>query len=172
MSTEKHQLRVDVIGHTVVGGHCVANNGWHNEGGGIVVHSIPTAFHQGTKSGKEHTMNHQIDPTNPPLCFRAFLLTGNTVPASGRNICLRCRPRCSRPGVETQKSHSAGEGSRVLLLFAYRLLEIPADSSQAACLHEAGRFQCSSVSHVAPEPSILLLFSQGGHDVSAFFWCG
>lgn len=65
MSTEKHQLRVDVIGHTVVGGHCVANNGWHNEGGGIVVHSIPTAFHQGTKSGKEHTMNHQIDPTNP-----------------------------------------------------------------------------------------------------------
>lgn len=65
MATEKHQLRVDVIGHTVVGGHCVANNGWHNEGGGIVVHSIPTAFHQGTKSGKEHTMNHQIgDPTN------------------------------------------------------------------------------------------------------------
>lgn len=60
--------------------------------------------------------------------------------------------------------------------FAYRLLEIPADSSQAACLHEAGRFQCSPVSHLAPEPSILLLFSQGGHDACLafffFFWCG
>lgn len=64
---------------------------------------------------RKRTINHQIDPTNL-LCFRVFFLTGNTVPASGRNTCLRCRPRCSRPGVEMQKSHSAGEGSRVLLL--------------------------------------------------------
>lgn len=64
VSTEKHQLRVDVIGHTVVGGHCAANNRRHNEGGGIVVHSIPTAFHQGTKSGRKHRMNHQVDPKN------------------------------------------------------------------------------------------------------------
>lgn len=51
MSTEKHQLRVDIIGHTVVGGHCVANNGWHNEGGDAVAYTVPTAFNQGTKSG-------------------------------------------------------------------------------------------------------------------------
>lgn len=50
MSTEKDQFRVDVIGHTVVGGHCVAYSGWHNEGGGTVEHAVPTASHQGTKS--------------------------------------------------------------------------------------------------------------------------
>lgn len=50
VSTEKHQFRVDVIGHTVVGGHCVAYSGWHNEGGGTVEHAVPTAFYQGTKS--------------------------------------------------------------------------------------------------------------------------
>lgn len=50
VSTEKHQFGVDVIGHTVVGGHCVAYSGWHNEGGGTVEHAVPTASHQGTKS--------------------------------------------------------------------------------------------------------------------------
>lgn len=50
VSTEKHQLWVDVIGHTVVGGHGVANNRWHHEGGGTVMYAIPTAFYQGTKS--------------------------------------------------------------------------------------------------------------------------
>lgn len=56
VSTEKHQLRVDVIGHTVVGGHGAANNGWHHEGGGNVTYAVPTAFHQGTKSA-ERTSN-------------------------------------------------------------------------------------------------------------------
>lgn len=50
VSTEKDQFRVDVIGHTVVGGHCVAYSGWHNEGGGTVEHAVPTASYQGTKS--------------------------------------------------------------------------------------------------------------------------
>lgn len=50
VSTEEDQFGVDVIGHTVVGGHCVAYNGWHNEGGGTVEHAVPTASHQGTKS--------------------------------------------------------------------------------------------------------------------------
>jgi len=52
VSTEEHQLWVDVIGHTVVGGHGVANNGWHHKGGGTVAHALPTAFYQGTKSGQ------------------------------------------------------------------------------------------------------------------------
>ena len=51
VSTEKHQLWVDVIGHTVVGGHGVANNGWHHKRGGTVKYALPTAFYQGTKSG-------------------------------------------------------------------------------------------------------------------------
>lgn len=55
VSTEKHQLGVDVIGHTVVGGHGVANDGWHHEGGGAVTHALPTAFYQGTKSAKRFT---------------------------------------------------------------------------------------------------------------------
>lgn len=50
VSAEKHQLWVDVIGHTVVGGHGVANNGWHHEGGCTVMYALPTAFYQGTKS--------------------------------------------------------------------------------------------------------------------------
>lgn len=52
VSTEIHQLWVDVIGHTVVGGHGVADNGWHHEGGGAVAHALPMAFYQGTKSTK------------------------------------------------------------------------------------------------------------------------
>lgn len=51
VSTEKHQLWVDVIGHTVVVGHGVANDGWHHEGGGTVMYTLPMAFYQGTKSG-------------------------------------------------------------------------------------------------------------------------
>lgn len=50
VSTEEHQLRVHVVGHTVVGGHCVAHSGGHNEGGGTVEHAVPAASHQGTKS--------------------------------------------------------------------------------------------------------------------------
>lgn len=51
VSTEKHQLWVNVIGHTVVGGYGVANNGWHHKRGGTVMYALPTAFYQGTKSG-------------------------------------------------------------------------------------------------------------------------
>lgn len=62
VSTEKHQLWVNVIGHTVVGGHGVANNGWHHEGGSTVAHAFPTAFYQGTKSGngkiRDIKLNH------------------------------------------------------------------------------------------------------------------
>lgn len=50
VSTEKHQLWVDVLGHTVVGGHGAANNGWHHQGGGTVAQTLPMAFYQGTKS--------------------------------------------------------------------------------------------------------------------------
>ena len=57
VSAEEHQLWVDVIGHTVVGGHGVASNGWHHEGGGTVVYTFPTAFYQGTKSG--HGTDHK-----------------------------------------------------------------------------------------------------------------
>lgn len=68
MSTEKHQLWVDVIRHTVVGGHCVANNGWHNEGGGTVTYAVPTAFYQGTKSGKSKNIGRQSK--SPSNCLR------------------------------------------------------------------------------------------------------
>lgn len=65
VSTEKHQLWVDVIGHTVVGGNGVANNGWHHEGGGTVAYAIPTAFYQGTKSGgstnQDIRLNHLLN---------------------------------------------------------------------------------------------------------------
>lgn len=57
VATEKHQLRLDVFGHTVVSGHRVANNGWHNQGGGSVAHPLPTAFYQGTKSGGKGRKN-------------------------------------------------------------------------------------------------------------------
>lgn len=50
VSTEQHQLWVDVIGHTVVGGHGVAKNGGHQEGGGAVAYALPAALYQGTKS--------------------------------------------------------------------------------------------------------------------------
>lgn len=50
VSTEQNQLWVDVIGHTVVGGHGVAKNGRHNEGGGAVADALPAALYQGTKS--------------------------------------------------------------------------------------------------------------------------
>lgn len=75
VSTEKHQLWVDVLGHTAVGGRSVANYGWHNEGGGSIDNSVPTAFHQGTKSGeqknklKKHT-SHPIKPDKAPLYFQ------------------------------------------------------------------------------------------------------
>lgn len=59
VSTEIHQLWVDVIGHTVVGGHGVADDGWHHEGGGAVAHTLPTAFYQGTKSGQSTNTGHQ-----------------------------------------------------------------------------------------------------------------
>lgn len=59
VSTEKHQLGVDVIGHTVVGGHGVANNGWHQEGGCTVTYTLPTAFYQGTKSDGSTNMGRQ-----------------------------------------------------------------------------------------------------------------
>lgn len=168
MSTEKHQLRVDVIGHTVVGGRCVANNGWHNEGGGIVVHPVPTAFHQGTKPGKEHTMSHQIDPTN--LCCVAELPSLPAILCQRQDVTFVFDAGHAVHVLVSRRKNLVLRGGRescFTAAFAYRLLEIPADSSQAACLHEAGRFQCSSVSRVAPEPSILPLFSQGGRDVSA-----
>lgn len=60
VSTEKHQLWVNVIGHTVVGGHRAANNGWHNKGGGAATHTIPTAFYQGTKSGENRKSSIKI----------------------------------------------------------------------------------------------------------------
>lgn len=59
VSTEKHQLWVDVIGHTVVGGHGVADNRWHHEGGDTVTHALPTAFYQGTESGQSTNTGHQ-----------------------------------------------------------------------------------------------------------------
>lgn len=59
VSTEKHQLRVGVVGHTVVGGRGVADNGWHHEGGGVVAYALPMAFNQGTKSGQSTNAGHQ-----------------------------------------------------------------------------------------------------------------
>lgn len=53
VSTEKHQLWVSVIGHTVVGGHGISNNRGHYKGGGAVADAFSTAFYQGTKSGQE-----------------------------------------------------------------------------------------------------------------------
>lgn len=50
VSTEQNQVWVDVIGHTVVGGHGVAKNGRHNEGGGAVADALLAALYQGTKS--------------------------------------------------------------------------------------------------------------------------
>lgn len=52
VSTEKHQFWVDVIGHTVVGGHGIADDGGHHKGGSAVAHALPAAFNQGTKSGQ------------------------------------------------------------------------------------------------------------------------
>lgn len=45
-----------------------------------------------------------------------LLLTGNTVPMLGHSICLRCRPHCSHPGDEMQRSHSEGKENCVLEL--------------------------------------------------------
>lgn len=61
VSTEKHQLWVDVLGHTVVGGHGAANNGWHHQGGGTVAHTLPMAFYQGTKSGKSQKQDIKLN---------------------------------------------------------------------------------------------------------------
>lgn len=71
VSAEKHQIWVDVIGHTVVGGHGVANNGWHHEGGGAVVNALPTAFYQGTKSGNEIKLSHFRNIQESQTCFSA-----------------------------------------------------------------------------------------------------
>lgn len=84
VSTEKHQFRVDVIGHTVVGGHCVAYSGWHNEGGGTVEYAVPTAFYQGTKSerGNSTGVNYHS------LLYDEHLLVGEL--NQRRNLKKKC----------------------------------------------------------------------------------
>lgn len=67
VSTEIHQLWVDVIGHTVVGGHGVADNGWHHEGGSTVAHALPMAFYQGTKSVRSTNTGHQTQPSSKSI---------------------------------------------------------------------------------------------------------
>jgi len=63
VSTETHQLWVDVIGHTVVGGHGVDDAGRHHEGGGAVAHALAMAFYQGTKSGQSTNAGRQTQST-------------------------------------------------------------------------------------------------------------
>lgn len=73
VSTEKHQLWVNVIGHTVVGGHGIVNNGWHHEGGGTVAYAVPTAFYQGTKSGQNTNTGHQTQSPSKKHVKKMFL---------------------------------------------------------------------------------------------------
>lgn len=72
VSTEKHQLWVSVIGHTVVGGHGVSNNRGHHEGGGAVADAFSTAFYQGTKSGQktQHEKLTSKTPLMAQICLK------------------------------------------------------------------------------------------------------
>lgn len=85
VSTEKHQLWVDVVGHTVVGGHGVANNGWHHEGGSTVVYTLPTAFYQGTKSGQRTKNKVRLKKKTFRKAIKHFFLASN---------CLRTKKTC------------------------------------------------------------------------------
>lgn len=113
MSTEEHQVWVDVIGHTVVGGNGISNDGWHHKGGGALAYALPTAFYQGTKS--EHGTNIAIRNTSERKKYQKKELkkiekwtpTDNTVPMLGHSICLQYRPHCLRLDGEMQRSHSA-----------------------------------------------------------------
>ena len=53
VSTDEHQVRVYVVGHTAVGWHGVVEGGRDHQGGGVGAETLFTALHQGTKS--DHT---------------------------------------------------------------------------------------------------------------------
>lgn len=170
MSTEKHQLRVDVIGHTVVGGHCVANNGWHDEGGGIGVHSIPTPFHQGTKSGKEHRVNHQSDPTYLRRASELSFLPA--ILCQRQHVAFVFDAGHAVHVLVSRRKNLALQGKEVVF-YCCVCLQITGNSSRffTGCLFARGR-PVSMLLCLArgSSTSILSLFSQGGHDVSAACW--
>ena len=53
VSTDEHQVRIYVVGHTAVGWHGVGEGGRDHQGGGVGAETLFTALHQGTKS--DHT---------------------------------------------------------------------------------------------------------------------
>ena len=57
MSTDEHQVRVYVVGHTAVGWHGVGESGWDHRGGGLGTDTLFTALHQGTKSDNAQSRN-------------------------------------------------------------------------------------------------------------------
>lgn len=79
VSTEEHQLGVDVVGHTVVvEGRGVAVGRRHHQGGHAVTHALPTAPRQGTKPAAETRQTVRRAETRlapnvaPPPSYRQY----------------------------------------------------------------------------------------------------